>query len=127
MKKFVPYVNLETVKDSDGKIERFNVSTVTYLPEDSKISTSGEGKVSDSTQYRKLTISYTGTSAEFDYFGADFAIERKDVGLLERGVKVVVKSAGTAPMAMSELSGEIKDPTGDTGGTTVEYEDEDLP
>ncbi|MCU4158307.1 hypothetical protein J1N10_20200 [Carboxylicivirga sp. A043] len=128
MKKFVPYVNMETVKDKDGKIERFEVRTVTYLPKDSKITTSGEGALADNVLYRPLTISYNGTSAEFDYFGADFTIQRKDVGLLERGVNVKVKSAVVEARAMAMDSGELKD--GDEGSSTgvvIEYEDEDLP
>ena len=113
MKKFVPYVNLETVKDSDGKIERFIVRTVSYLPADSKIATSGEGKIADSVLYRPLTITYSGTSDKFDYFGADFTIERKDVGLLERGVNVKINSSS---------SDMLKDGD-DEGGVIIEFED----
>lgn len=122
MKKFVPYVNMETVKDKNGKIEKFEIRTVTYLPKDSKITTSGEGAIADNVLYRPLTISYTGTSEDFDYFGADFTINRKDVGLLERGVNVKVKSAVASPMARgAEGDATLKD--GDEEeGTNVEYE-----
>jgi len=121
MKELVPYVNLETVKDSNGKITEFVVRTVSYLPKDSKITTSGEGPVADNVLYRPLTISYDGTSTEFDYFGADFTIKREDVGLLERGVNVKVK-----PMASSLKSTSYGDPV-EEKGLVVEYEDVDLP
>lgn len=129
MKKFVPYVNMETVKDSTGKIERFEIRTVTYLPKDSKITTSGEGAVADNVFYRPLSISYDGTSPEFDYFGADFTILRKDIGLLERGVSVKVKSASALEVrsARSMANMALSDPEGEERGTTVEYEDENLP
>jgi hypothetical protein len=124
MEKFVPYVNLETVKNKNGKIEKFIVRTVSYLPKDSKVTTSGEGPIADNVYYRPLTINYNGTSDEFDYFGADFTIERKDVGLLERGATVKVKSAVVEARAMTIASGEMKDPQGEETGTTVEYEDD---
>ena len=128
MRKFVPYVNLETVKDSEGRIERFVVRTVTYLPEDSKITTSGEGKIADNVLYRQLRINYTGTSDKFNYFGEDFTIEREDVGLLERGVNVKVVSASLETQPMARTSADaVKGDEGDSGGLTVEYEDEDLP
>jgi len=110
---------METVKDGNGKIERFEIRTVTYLPKDSKITTSGEGAVADNVLYRPLTISYDGTSSEFDYFGADFTIHRKDVGLLERGVNVKVKSASL--MASSAESESMKDGDEDNG-TVIDYE-----
>lgn len=130
MRKFVPYVNLETVKGSDGRIEKFIVRTVTYLPEDSKITTSGEGKIADNVLYRQLRINYTGTSSKFDYFGEDFTINREDVGLLERGVNVKVISASAQASSLTRASAEaVKGDEGDegTGGITVEYENEDLP
>ncbi|MCU4177129.1 hypothetical protein [Carboxylicivirga sp. N1Y90] len=118
MRKFVPYVNLETVKGSDGRIEKFIIRTVTYLPEDSKITTSGEGKIADNVLYRQLRINYTGTSNKFDYFGEDFTIEREDVGLLERGVNVKVVSASLEAQPMARTSAE-----GDEGdeGTSLDY------
>lgn len=123
MKEKVPYVNLETVKDSDGNIEKFVIRTVTYLPADSKVTGSGEGKIADSVLYRPLTISYTGTSTEYDYFGIDFTINREDVGLLERGSKIIVKSAEETGFKMASL-----DETDKQAGTVVEYEDDgDLP
>ncbi len=118
MKELVPYVNLETVKDANGKIEKFVVRTVSYLPKDSTIATSGEGEVADNVYYRPLTITYDGTSTEFDYFGADFTIERKDIGLLERGVNVKVKSAVVVAQAadMAVLGDD------ENTGTIIEYE-----
>ena len=126
MKKFVPYVNMETVKDGNGNIERFEIRTVTYLPKDSKITTSGEGPVADNVLYRPLTISYNGTSSEFDYFGADFTINRKDVGLLERGVRVKVTSSTFAERSMASESLRDGSDGGDggDGGTTLEYEED---
>nr|WP_321408300.1 hypothetical protein [uncultured Carboxylicivirga sp.] len=115
MKELVPYVNLETVKDSNGKIEKFVVRTVSYLPKDSKVTTSGEGPIADNILYRLLTISYDGTSTEFDYFGADFTINREDVGLLERGVNVKVKSVDSNLKSTS-----YGDPVEE--GTVIEYE-----
>ena len=123
MRKKVPYVNLETVKDQNGNIEAFKIRTVSYLPKDSKPTGSGEGKVADKILYRPLTINYSGTSTEFDYFGVDFTIKREEVGLLERGVNVKVKSNGlteTRAMAMSAES--LKDGEVDEG-LRVEYED----
>ena len=115
MKELVPYTNLETVKDSNGKITEFIVRTVSYLPKDSKVTTSGEGPVADNVLYRPLTISYDGTSTDFDYFGADFTIKREDVGLLERGVNVKVKST-----TISLKSASYGDPVEE--GTLIEYE-----
>jgi hypothetical protein len=122
MKELVPYVNLETVKDANGKIEKFVVRTVSYLPKDSNITTSGEGEVADNVYYRPLTITYDGTSTDFDYFGADFTINRKDIGLLERGVNVKVKSAVAEVRAMTMDSGELKEPDPDDEGIIIEYE-----
>ncbi len=128
MKKLVPYVNLETVKDKEGKIEQFIVRTVSYLPADSNPPKEViEGPIADNVLYRPLTIPYDGTSDKFNYFGVDFIINRADVGLLERGVKVLVKYTGVSAKAMSTSSDNLTDPTGDSGGTIVEYEDEDLP
>ncbi|WP_430815851.1 hypothetical protein [Carboxylicivirga sp. RSCT41] len=126
MEKYVPYVNLETVKGKNGKIEKFIVRTVSYLPKDSTVTKTGEGEVADNVYYRPLTITYNGTSDEFDYFGVDFTVERKDVGLLERGVRVMVKSAVVEARAMATDSSEMKDTEGDPG-VVIEYEDEDLP
>eukprot|EP01155_Anaeramoeba_flamelloides_P000669 Anaeramoba_flamelloidesa105123_7.p1 GENE.a105123_7~~a105123_7.p1 ORF type:complete len:125 (+),score=9.12 a105123_7:1-375(+) len=122
MKELVPYTNLETVKDSNGKITEFVVRTVSYLPKDSKVTTSGEGPVADNVLYRPLTISYDGTSTDFDYFGADFTIKREDVGLLERGVNVKVKLIS---VDNSIAKNSLGDPVGNEGGTTIEYESED--
>jgi len=119
MKKFVPYVNMETVKDKNGKIEKFVIRTVCYLPKGSNITTSGEGPVDDNVYYRPLTISYDGTSDEFAYFDEDFTIERKDVGLLERGVNVKVKSA--SGMGRSEESESTNDE--EDKGVIIEFED----
>ena len=118
MKELVPYVNLETVKDKNGKIEKFVVRTVSYLPKDSKVTKSGEGPVADNVYYRPLTINYDGTASEFDYFDVDFTIERNDVGLLERGVNVKVKSSGTAERSME--SNSLRDD--ENTGTIIEYE-----
>ncbi|MBS2099846.1 hypothetical protein [Carboxylicivirga linearis] len=120
MKELVPYTNLETVKDSNGKITEFVVRTVSYLPKDSKITTSGEGPVADNVLYRPLTISYDGTSTDFDYFGADFTIKREDVGLLERGVNVKVKSTTS-----SLKSATYGDPE-DEGGVSIDYIEGDI-
>nr|WP_319399726.1 hypothetical protein [uncultured Carboxylicivirga sp.] len=118
MKKLVPYVNLETVKDSNGKITQFVLRTVSYLPKDSKVTTSGEGPIADNVLYRPLTISYDGTSTDFDYFGADFTIKREDVGLLERGVNVKVKLISTEmPIAKNSLGDE------EESGSLLEYQD----
>jgi len=123
MREKVPYVNLETVKDQDGNIEAFKIRTVSYLPKDSKPTASGEGTVSDRILYRPLTINYSGTSTEFDYFGVDFTINRKEVGLLERGVNVKVKSNGlTETRAMAMSSESVKGEEAEEG-TTLEYED----
>lgn len=127
MKKFVPYVNMETVKDKNGKIEKFVIRTVCYLPKGSNITTSGEGPVDDNVYYRPLTITYDGTSTDFEYFDSDFTVERKDVGLLERGVNVKVESALRVSATASSDDESMRDPQGDKGSITVEYEDEDLP
>ncbi len=121
MKEKVPYINLETVKDSDGNIEKFVIRTVTYLPKDSKTVGSGEGKIADSVLYRPLTISYDGTSTDYDYFGVDFTINREDVGLLERGAKIIVKGASSAILLKAALQDK------EEAGTVVEYDDDDLP
>ncbi|MBI9062062.1 MAG: hypothetical protein JEZ14_08725 [Marinilabiliaceae bacterium] len=128
MRKKVPYVNLETVKDQDGNIEAFKIRTVSYLPKDSKPTGSGEGKVADKILYRPLTINYSGTSTEFYYFDVDFTVKREEVGLLERGVNVKVKSNGvTETRTEMEMSSEVlKDGDGNTGGITVEYEEDEL-
>ncbi|MCG8579042.1 MAG: hypothetical protein MI866_03960 [Bacteroidales bacterium] len=118
MEKLVPYVNLETVKDKNGKIEKFVVRTVSYLPKDSTITKSGEGEVADNVYYRPLHIIYNGTSEEFDYFGVDFTIERKDVGLLERGVNVKVKNANVMTRS---TEGDTSNDDENTG-TVIEYE-----
>jgi len=127
MKEKVPYVNMETVKDEHGKIKEFIIRTVSYLPNDSKPTGSGEGEIADNLLYRPLTINYSGTSTEFDYFGVNFVIDRDDVGLLERGVNVKVKSNGISEtrvaMAMSEET--IKGDEGGSGGIVIEYEDPD--
>lgn len=124
MEKLVPYVNLETVKGNSGKIEKFIVRTVSYLPKDSTVTKSGEGEVADNVYYRPLSIIYDGTSEEFDYFGVDFTIERKDVGLLERGVTVKVKSSVVASRAMSADSTAAEgEDEGDGGSVAVEYEE----
>lgn len=115
MKELVPYVNLETVKDKNGKIEKFVVRTVSYLPKDSTVTKSGEGEVADNIYYRPLTISYDGTSSEFDYFDVDFTIERKDVGLLERGVNVKCDLKVMASM-LNTKSGDPEDE-----GIIIEY------
>ncbi|GEM_PF-7039427 len=121
MKKYVPYVNMETVKDADGNIEKFVVRTVSYLPADSKISTSGEGSIADNVYYRPLTVTYTGTSSDFDYFKADFTIERKDVGLLERGVNVKVVNGET--MEASALKSSAASYSGSNDkGVIIDYE-----
>ncbi len=126
MKEKVPYVNLETVKDSDGNIEKFVIRTVTYLPADSKVTGSGEGKVADSVLYRPLTISYTGTSTEYDYFGIDFTINREDVGLLERGSKIIVKA--TVNSSAKLMTANLCDPDDEEDPTTtVEYDDPIMP
>ncbi|MBK3518957.1 hypothetical protein [Carboxylicivirga marina] len=117
MKKLVPYVNMETVKDKNGKIEKFVVRTVSYLPADSTVTKSGEGEVADNVYYRPLTITYNGTSEEFEYFDVDFTIERKDVGLLERGVNVKVKIAGA--MTRSSEGESVDD---EEEGTIIDYE-----
>lgn len=129
MREKVPYVNLETVKDQNGNIEAFKIRTVSYLPKDSKPTASGEGKVADKVLYRPLTINYSGTSTEFDYFGVDFTIKREEVGLLERGVNVKVKSNGfTETRDAMAMSARILN-DGDEGdeGTTLEYEDPIMP
>ncbi len=126
MKKFVPYVNMETVKDSNGNIERFEVRTITYLPKDSKITTSGEGTVADNVYYRPLTITYNGTSEDFDYFSADFTIQREDIGLLERGVNVKVKSMTLSSDSISLRSAsQTMNDEGSTG-VSVDYEEGDV-
>jgi len=124
MRKKVPYVNLETVKDQNGNIEAFKIRTVSYLPKDSKPTGSGEGKVADKILYRPLTINYSGTSTEFDYFDVDFTITREEVGLLERGVNVRVKSNGLTETRAMEMSSEVmKDGDDDGHGLVIEYED----
>ncbi|MBS2213338.1 hypothetical protein KEM09_18125 [Carboxylicivirga mesophila] len=126
MKELVPYVNLETVKGTNGKIEQFIVRTVSYLPDDSTVTKTGEGEVADNVYYRPLTITYTGTSSTFKAFDVDFTINRKDVGLLERGANVKVKSA--VVVAQSADVAVLREPVGDEGGVTIEYDDEeDLP
>lgn len=124
MKKLVPYVNLETVKNKDGQIESFIIHTVSYLPADSNVTLSGLGKVGDNVLYRPLSINYDGTSGKFDYFDEDFVIERNDVGLLERGAKVTVKAASAV---MTKSSGSESTDDDDEGGTTVEYDDPIIP
>ena len=127
MREKVPYVNMETVKDENGKIKEFIIRTVSHLPKDSKPTGSGEGEIADKILYRPLTINYSGTSKEFDYFGVDFTISREEVGLLERGVSVKVKSNGITAsrtaMAMSENT--VKGDEGGSGGIVIEYEDPD--
>lgn len=127
MREKVPYVNMETVKDQNGNIEAFKIRTVSYLPKDSKPTASGEGKVADKVLYRPLTINYSGTSTEFDYFGVDFTIKREEVGLLERGVNVKVKSNGFTETrdAMAMSSEVMKDGDSGTGGIIIEYDEED--
>ncbi len=120
MKELVPYVNLETVKGTSGKIEQFVVRTVSYLPEDSTVTKNGEGEVADNVYYRPLTISYTGTSTTFKAFDVDFTINRKDIGLLERGVNVKVKSA--VVVAQSADVAVLRDGEGN-GGVSVDYEE----
>ncbi|MBR8536334.1 hypothetical protein KDU71_12250 [Carboxylicivirga sediminis] len=124
MKELVPYVNLETVKGTSGKIEQFIVRTVSYLPDDSTITKSGEGEVADNVYYRPLTITYTGTSSTFKTFDVDFTINRKDVGLLERGVNVKLKSA--VVVAQSADVAMLSDDD-DGQGQVVEYDDLTMP
>jgi len=111
------------VKDKDGNIEAFKIRTVSYLPKDSEPTGSGEGKVADKILYRPLTINYSGTSTEFDYFDVDFTVKREEVGLLERGVNVRVKSndvtASRDTMMMNEEV--LRDEEND--GITFEYVD----
>ncbi|WP_439184996.1 hypothetical protein [Carboxylicivirga taeanensis] len=118
MKEFVPYVNLDTVKDANGKIEKFVVRTVSYLPDDSTITKSGEGEVADNVYFRPLTITYTGTSTTFKAFDVDFTINRKDIGLLERGANVKVKSAVVVAQAADVAM--LRDD--ENTGTIIEYE-----
>ncbi len=124
MKKHAAYVNMETVKNKDGRIEEFKIRTVSYLPSDSAPTISGEGQVSDRILYRPLTINYGGTSTNFAYFPLEFTVKRDDVGLLERGVKVKVKPNGVpetrATMAMTEETLSVNEAE---EGTTLEYED----
>lgn len=131
MREKVPYVNMQTVKDENGKIKEFIVRTVSYLPKDSKPVGSGEGDIADNILYRPLTISYSGTSTEFDYFGVDFTIQREEIGLLERGVNVKVKFNGvnekSASLAMSSEDIKIKGDEGGEEGTSIQYEDPDMP
>lgn len=113
MKKFTPFVNVETIKNEDGNVKEFNVRTISFLPKDSEISLSGEGKSSDKVIYRKLEMKYSGTSEEYDYFKVNFTIGRDEIGLLERGVKVNVKPSENIAIATARGN----------DGNPIDYED----
>ena len=127
MKELVPYVNMETVKDAHGKIQRFIVRTVTNLPEDCKITTSGEGKIADNVYHRPLTISYSEMTDDFDAVNHEFVIERQDIGLLERGVRVrVVKNGLQEKVVARTMEACSTSSEGEGGGVSIEYEEIDV-
>lgn len=117
MEKKVPYVNMETVS-INGKVTSFKVRTINYLPIDSKITLLGEGDVADNVVYRDLIIEYNGTSEDYDYFTADFTIQRDTVGLLERGVLISTKAITKETAKISMLGGEKTNK-----GIAVDYQD----
>ncbi|TAJ14363.1 hypothetical protein DMA11_05775 [Marinilabiliaceae bacterium JC017] len=116
MKNLVPYVNLETLKDSNGRIEAFLVRAAVNLPADSTPKHNGDGAIADNVLYRPLTISYNGTSSETKLFHFEFIIKRDEVGLLERGAKVNVKNG------MQREGASLRGIEG-TGGIAFDYED----
>ncbi|ASB50890.1 hypothetical protein [Alkalitalea saponilacus] len=94
MEKLVPYVNLGYENDNSGNLNEFILNVSAMLPDDSKTKISGDGKISDDKHYRPITIDYNGGSKELKEFDFKIKIKRKDIGLLERGIKVELAEAG---------------------------------
>ncbi len=112
MEKLIPYVNVQTIADDDGNVVSFQVCIAAYVP--GSVTHTEVGPVGDDVKYRPLTMYYTGeTTDDFAVKDVKIEVERKYVGILERGVYVSVAKE-------SDGSG-LKNPEDE--GVTIDYED----
>lgn len=99
MKKLIPYVNVATVKKGKSEIENIEIRVSAKLPADSEPVLTGGGIIENQSQlYRVVTFSYAGNSEEYKVFAKKIVVTPKEIGLMERGVKVLLESTSTAKL-----------------------------
>ncbi len=96
MKKLIPYVNVATVKKGASEIENIEIRVAAKLPADSKPELTGGGIIKNQSQlYRVVAFSYAGTSEKYKIFADKIVVTPNEIGLMERGVKVLLESTST--------------------------------
>lgn len=120
MEKLQPYVNLSSQKDSKGNIEAFIIKAVALLPKGSKSQITGGGDVADNVTARPVIIEYTPLlTKDFEPAEFELVIKRAEIGLLERGVEIQVKSSDVSVSLVESKAGNPE-----SKGIIVDYGDD---